>query len=42
MSEQNVQRAPGSDHRRSHWVVKALPGSTVDGNPQITEDEPDR
>ena len=39
---ENIERVDISDERRSHWVIKAPAGRTVEWDSQITEDEPDR
>ena len=39
---ENIERVDISDDRRSHWVIKAPAGRTVEWDSQITEDEPDR
>jgi uncharacterized membrane protein len=39
---ENIERVDVGDDRRSHWVVKAPAGKTVEWDSQITEDEPDR
>ena len=39
---ENVERVDIGDDRRSHWVIKAPAGQTVEWDSQITEDEPDR
>ena len=39
---ENIESVVISDDRRSHWVVKAPAGRTVEWDSQITEDEPDR
>src|SRR4051794_26656525 len=38
----NIERVDVGDDRRSHWVIKAPAGRTVEWDSQITEDEPDR
>ncbi len=39
---ENIERIDVIDERRSHWVVKAPAGSTVEWDAVITEDEPGR
>src|SRR5690606_10859796 len=39
---ENVERVDVGDDRRSHWVVKAPAGRTVEWDSVITEDEPGR
>jgi uncharacterized membrane protein len=39
---ENIERVDVGDDRRSHWVIKAPAGRTVEWDSQITEDEPDR
>jgi uncharacterized membrane protein len=39
---ENIERVDVGDDRRSHWVIKAPAGQTVEWDSQITEDEPDR
>jgi len=39
---ENIERIDVGDDRRSHWVVKAPAGRTVEWDAQITEDEPER
>ena len=39
---ENIERVDIGDDRRSHWVIKAPAGRTVEWDSQITEDEPDR
>ncbi len=39
---ENVERVEVGDDRRSHWVVKAPAGRTVEWDSVITEDEPGR
>lgn len=39
---ENIESVAVSDDRRSHWVIKAPAGRTVEWDSQITEDEPDR
>jgi uncharacterized membrane protein len=39
---ENVERIDELDDRRSHWVVKAPAGQTVEWNAVITDDEPGR
>ena len=39
---ENVKSVTVSDDRRSHWVVAAPAGRTVEWDAVITEDEPDR
>ena len=38
----NVERIDILDDRRSHWVVKAPAGKTVEWDARITQEEPDR
>ncbi|HWE47797.1 MAG TPA: SRPBCC family protein [Caulobacteraceae bacterium] len=37
---ENVERVDVGDNRRSHWVVKAPAGQTVEWDSEITEDQP--
>lgn len=39
---ENVERIDVVDAKRSHWVVKAPAGKTVEWESVVTEDEPDR
>ena len=39
---ENIESVEVSDDCRSHWVIKAPAGRTVEWDSQITEDEPDR
>jgi uncharacterized membrane protein len=39
---ENIERVDVGDDRRSHWVIKAPAGKTVEWDSQITKDEPDR
>lgn len=39
---ENVERIDVLDQRRSHWVVKAPAGGTVEWDARITEEEPNR
>jgi uncharacterized membrane protein len=39
---ENIERVDVGDDRRSHWVISAPAGRTVEWDSQITEDEPDR
>ena len=39
---ENIETITVSDDRRSHWVVKAPAGKTVEWDATITEDEPGR
>src|SRR4051812_18866328 len=39
---ENIDSVEIGDDRRSHWVVKAPAGETVEWDSQITEDEPER
>lgn len=39
---ENVERIEVQDDRRSHWVVKAPAGKTVEWDSVVTEDEPGR
>ncbi|MET0273362.1 MAG: SRPBCC family protein [Phenylobacterium sp.] len=39
---ENVERVDVGDERRSHWVIKAPAGKTVEWDSVITEDEPGR
>ena len=39
---ENIQRIETMDERRSHWVVKAPGGRTVEWDSVITDDEPGR
>lgn len=39
---ENVERIDTSDARRSHWVVKAPAGKTVEWDSVVTDDEPGR
>jgi uncharacterized membrane protein len=39
---ENIERVEIDDDRRSHWVIAAPAGQTVEWDSQITEDEPDR
>ena len=39
---ENVERIDVVDDRRSHWVVKAPAGKTVEWDSVVTEDEPGR
>jgi uncharacterized membrane protein len=39
---ENVERIDVLDDRRSHWVVKAPGGGTVEWDARITEEEPER
>jgi uncharacterized membrane protein len=39
---ENIESVEVGDERRSHWVIKAPAGRTVEWDSQITEDEPDR
>ena len=39
---ENVERIDVVDGKRSHWVVKAPAGKTVEWESVVTEDEPDR
>jgi uncharacterized membrane protein len=39
---ENIERVEVGDDRRSHWVIKAPAGRTVEWDSQITEDEPGR
>ena len=39
---ENVERIDTDDARRSHWVVKAPAGKTVEWESVVTEDEPGR
>jgi len=39
---ENIDRVDVGDDRRSHWVIEAPAGRTVEWDSQITEDEPDR
>jgi uncharacterized membrane protein len=39
---ENIERVDVGDDRRSHWVIKAPAGQTVEWHSQITQDEPDR
>jgi len=39
---ENIERVDLSDDQRSHWVVSAPGGRTVEWDSRITEDEPDR
>jgi uncharacterized membrane protein len=39
---ENVERVDVRDDRRSHWVVSAPAGKTVEWDSVLTEDEPDR
>jgi len=39
---ENVKSVAVSDNRRSHWVIAAPAGRTVEWDAVITEDEPDR
>jgi len=39
---ENVERIDADDARRSHWVVKAPAGKTVEWESVVTEDEPGR
>jgi uncharacterized membrane protein len=38
---ENIERVDVGDDRRSHWVIKAPAGQTVEWDSQITEDVPD-
>jgi uncharacterized membrane protein len=38
----NIERIDVVDSRRSHWVVKAPAGKTVEWDSIVTDDEPDR
>jgi uncharacterized membrane protein len=38
---ENIERVDVGDDRRSHWVVKAPAGRTVEWDSEITEDVPD-
>jgi uncharacterized membrane protein len=39
---ENIERVDVGDDRRSHWVVRAPAGKTVEWDSEITEDEPDQ
>ena len=39
---ENVERIEMVDDRRSHWVMKAPAGKTVEWDSVVTDDEPDR
>ena len=39
---ENIEQVTVGDERRSHWVVKAPAGRTVEWDAQIVEDEPGR
>jgi uncharacterized membrane protein len=39
---ENIERVDVGDDRRSHWVIAAPAGRTVEWDSQITEEEPDR
>jgi uncharacterized membrane protein len=39
---ENIERVEVGDDQRSHWVIKAPAGRTVEWDSQITEDETDR
>jgi uncharacterized membrane protein len=39
---ENIERVDVGDDRRSHWVIKAPAGKTVEWDSQITADEPGR
>ena len=39
---ENIERIDVIDERRSHWVVKAPAGKTVEWDATVTEDEPGR
>ena len=39
---ENIERVDIGDDRRSHWVVSAPGGKTVEWDSRITRDEPDR
>ena len=39
---ENIERIDAIDERRSHWVVKAPAGKTVEWDSIVTEDEPGR
>jgi uncharacterized membrane protein len=39
---ENIEHVDVGDDRRSHWVIKAPAGRTVEWDSQITEEEPDR
>jgi uncharacterized membrane protein len=39
---ENIERVDVGDDQRSHWVIKAPAGRTVEWDSQITEDEPDQ
>lgn len=39
---ENIESVTPGDGRRSHWIVKAPAGKTVEWDSEITEDEPDR
>jgi uncharacterized membrane protein len=39
---ENVESVRPGDDRRSHWVIQAPAGRTVEWDSEITEDEPDR
>ena len=39
---ENVERIDSIDARRSHWVVKAPAGKTVEWDAVVTDDEPNR
>ena len=39
---ENIERVDIDDDRRSHWVVSAPAGKTVEWDSRITEDQPDR
>ncbi|THD60090.1 SRPBCC family protein [Phenylobacterium sp.] len=38
---ENIERVEVGDDRRSHWVIEAPAGRTVEWDSQIVEDEPD-
>ena len=39
---ENIERIDVADERRSHWVVKAPAGGTVEWDAVVTEDQPGR
>ena len=39
---ENIESVEIGDDRRSHWVIKAPAGQTVEWDSRITDDEPDR
>jgi uncharacterized membrane protein len=39
---ENIERVEVGDDQRSHWVIRAPAGRTVEWDSRITEDEPDR